>query len=399
MRPFGWRVARRVLPCAGTTAVIRMRSPVKRAAALCVNALLRLLPAAGQPTTLSAPRVLVVRCDHIGDAIMATAVLEPLRRALGPARLDVLAGPWGEAIFRAHPAVDEVIVYATPWWLQARGARTGARLRAWLRLPAVVRQLRRARYDCVVDLRGDLRHIVFFLAASGARERVSSDRTGGTRLLTRWNRYVPARHEVDQDAAVAALLGAEGPFTPHLAPAAVAAATGETVPELSRDGYVVFALAGTEENRAWPAEHAAQVADHLWREHRLRAVIVGTAVDVPRADTVAREASSPVTSLCGRTTLPQLLGVLASARAALVVDSGPMHAAAALGVPTLALFGPGDPGECAPRARNAVVLATTAPCGCEHPRCDYTPGPGRCMRELAPERVIAALGPLLARSA
>ena len=381
--------------------MIRMRNPGKRAAALLVDALLRLLPAAGTSGPMAAPRVLVIRCDHLGDAIMATAVLDPLRRALAPARLDVLAGPWGEAIFRAHPAVDDVLVYATPWWLRARGAGAGPWLAAWVRLPGLVRRIRGARYDCVIDLRGDLRHIFFFLATSGARERVSSDRTGGRRLLTRCADYQAGKHEVDQNAAVVAQLGAAGPYEPKLVPARRTDEDADLplLRDLPASGYVVFALAGTEENRAWTPEHAARVADHLWREHRLQAVIVGTADDTDRADDVVRQASAPVVSLCGRTTMPQLLAVLAPARAAVVVDSGPMHAAAALGVPTVALFGPGDPAECAPRLGHAVVLATTAPCGCTHPRCDYTPGPGRCMRALDATRVIDALGPLLARPA
>ncbi|HKC42117.1 MAG TPA: hypothetical protein VKC15_21420, partial [Gemmatimonadales bacterium] len=99
---------------------------------------------------------------------MATAVLGPLRRHLQPERLDVLAGPWAAAVFRTHPAVDEVIEYAAPWWCAARGMPRRARMEGWSRLPRIVWTLRSRHYDIAIDLRGDLRHILFFLALGNA---------------------------------------------------------------------------------------------------------------------------------------------------------------------------------------------------------------------------------------
>src|SRR5438105_3257494 len=106
--------------------MIAMRSGGKRMAALAVDALLaRLAPLLVIGSSSAAiplsPRVLLVRCDHIGDAVMATAVLRPIRDALRPSRLDVLAGPWSRGIFASHPLVDREITYATPWWSAARG--------------------------------------------------------------------------------------------------------------------------------------------------------------------------------------------------------------------------------------------------------------------------------------
>jgi hypothetical protein len=107
--------------------MIPMRSRGKRAAALAVDATLGVLapmltrgptPAVVPPS----PRVLVIRCDHIGDAVMATAVLRPLRDSLRPATLDVLAGPWAASVFEGHPAVDRVLRYAAPWWAARSGA-------------------------------------------------------------------------------------------------------------------------------------------------------------------------------------------------------------------------------------------------------------------------------------
>src|SRR5258708_39005219 len=100
--------------------MIQMRSRWKRIVAIGVDTILEMLApiltnrsqSAGVPAS---PRVLVIRCDHIGDAAMATAVLGPLRDALQPATLDVLASPWASAVFEGHAKVDRVLSFGTPW--------------------------------------------------------------------------------------------------------------------------------------------------------------------------------------------------------------------------------------------------------------------------------------------
>ena len=123
--------------------MIRLRSPWKRAAALAADATLGaiapLLTSGSRSAIMPpAPRVLLVRCDHIGDAAMASAVLGPLRDALHPSQLDVLTGPWAADLFRAHPHVDDGVTFATPWWCAARGATVGARVVGYHREPVAL---------------------------------------------------------------------------------------------------------------------------------------------------------------------------------------------------------------------------------------------------------------------
>lgn len=329
-----------------------------------------------------------MRCDHIGDAVMATSVLKPLRDALNASKLDVLAGPWAAQIFANHPAVDEVLPFATPWWLAARGGSLGQRVRAWAALPAMIRQIKARRYDVGIDLRGDLRQIALFLRLGGMPIRVSSDRTGGRALLTHVWTHDPRLHEVEKDAAIAALVGAAGPVKLDVA------LRGEDLDGLlprEWTGYVVFALRGSEENREWPDDHAVVAAQMLHREHGLPVVIIGGASDVKFANDVAARATSPVVNLAGRTSLLQATSVMRGATAVVAVDSGPMHLAAAVGAPLVALFGPGDPRECGPWSDQAEVVSVSAPCGCAAASCEFVKGPGRCMREIAPAMVVEAV--------
>ena len=384
--------------------MIRIRSRGKRVAALAADAMLSVLSpiltrGSRSGVVPASPRVLVVRCDHIGDAVMATAVLRPLREALRPSTLDVLAGPWATELFEGHPAVDHVLTYATPWWSAVRGAPAREPLAQWLALPAMIRRIRAGRYDVGIDLRGDLRQITLFLALGGMPVRVSSDRTGGTRLLTHTWPFDPTLHEVEKNLAVVSMLGANG--NPRLDVAAHAVLPTELRAMLPGDanarGYVAFALRGSEPNRAWPTAHAAMVVDGVRRELGLESVHVGSAADAPLGDEVARLASSPIVNLAGRTSLTETLSVLRHAAVTVAVDSGPMHLAAAAGSPVVALFGPGNPRECRPWSDTAHIVSVGAPCGCLHPTCDFADGPGRCMREIAPETVLDAIRTIIAQ--
>jgi ADP-heptose:LPS heptosyltransferase len=163
------------------------------------------------------------------------------------------------------------------------------------------------------------------------------------------------------------------------------------IPENAAAGYVAFALKGSEPNRAWSPPQAAVVVDAIFREFGLASVYLGGAGDVSFGADVASLAHAPVVNLAGQTSLAQALTVLQHATVTIAVDSGPMHLAAAVGSPVVALFGPGNPAEARPWSDNARVVSTGAPCGCVHPRCDYTDGPGRCMRAIDPDMVIATV--------
>lgn len=375
--------------------MIAMRSRTKRAAAVAVDAVVRVVaPALIRSGDIPpSPRVLLIRCDHIGDAAMATAVLRPLRDALRPSALDVLAGPWAAPIFEGHPAVDRVIRFAAPWWSAARGASLGERLANWADVPRAVREVRAGRYDVGIDLRGDLRQIVFFLGLGGMPVRVSSDRTGGRSLLTHAWPHNASLHEVEKDFAIAALMGAAG--TPRLDVAPPAVRSDSVRAMLTDDaiarGYAVFALRGSEPNRAWTTAGAATTADALFREFGLASAMIGISADAKFGAEVAALTPSPVLNLAGQTSVADVLAVLQHAAVTIAVDSGPMHLAAAVGSPVVALFGPGDPRECRPWSDDSQVVSAGAPCGCVHPRCDYTDGPGRCMRAIEPDAVIDAV--------
>ncbi|MES2178523.1 MAG: glycosyltransferase family 9 protein [Gemmatimonadota bacterium] len=382
-----------------------MRSRLKRLAALIADGLLSAVGPALWPriptrALPSSPRVLLIRCDHIGDAAMATAVLPYLREVLEPEVIDVLAGPWAAALFASRAEVDRVMSYAAPWWSSARGAGVIDRVRQWVRLPGVIRQIRAGRYDVGIDLRGDLRQIVFFLGLGGIPIRAGTDRTGGRSVLTHAWPFDAARHDVDKNFAMIAMLAGASEKAavrvrrnPHdvRIPAEPPPMLRERLAQPSESlRYMVLAMRGSAPNRAWPATHAAIVADGV-REMGFSVVLVGSAADASFAKEVGDAARRSVIDLTGRTAISDLDAVFTGATATIAVDSGPMHLASAAGCPVIALFGPGDARTCGPWSDRTMVLRSDVPCVCRNPQCDFTSGPGRCMRSIEPEAVLTAV--------
>ena len=152
--------------------------------------------------------------------------------------------------------------------------------------------------------------------------------------------------------------------------------------------------------KRWPAEHFAEVATSLVREHGAQCVLIGSAADGATTRwvraLVSDDARGDIIDLTGSTTLDTLAGVLALARACVSNDSGAMHLAGAVGVPLAALFGPTRERETAPlsrRDRRVEVLINHVWCRpCMLREC---PLDHRCMKRLSSERVLATVTDLL----
>jgi heptosyltransferase-2 len=152
--------------------------------------------------------------------------------------------------------------------------------------------------------------------------------------------------------------------------------------------FVINAGAAFGSAKRWPEDRFARVAEALSAERGMPVVMVGARGERPIAAAIQAAITSPSANLCGETDLETLVGVLA--RAALVVtnDSGPMHIAAALGTPTLAIFGSTDPEVTSPRGPATRLIREPVDCSpCLLREC---PIDHRCMERITPESVLAA---------
>jgi heptosyltransferase II len=146
--------------------------------------------------------------------------------------------------------------------------------------------------------------------------------------------------------------------------------------------------------KRWPTPHFAALAQKVGADGTA-VWIVGSDKDAPIGAEIVSQSAGAALNLCGRTGLAQAIDLIASARAIVSNDSGLMHVAAALDRPLVALYGSSSPGYTPPLSARATILSLGLDCSpCFKRQCPLAP-PGhlRCLEDLTPERVLAALPP------
>lgn len=332
-------------------------------------------------------RILVRGTNWIGDAVMSAPALQRLRTSFPAARISLLATPLTAELFDAsRELVDEVIPY--------HRSRDG-----WRTLWQTVPRLRRGRFELAILFQNAF-EAALLTALAGIPERIGFGVQGRSWLLTRRLARRPehrGRHQIhdylDLVAAGEELAYGAG-FVAPLANPWPRLPVGEAelaagLQLLGRHGAesdrLVALNVGATNSRAkcWPAGYFAELAERLTAETGARVILIGGPGEITTAGAVAALTSGrPPLNLAGATSLRELLGVLS--RCALVIsnDTGPAHIAAALGRPTLTLFGPTNEFETSPTGPHAALLRAD---NIECARCMYRDCPidHRCMTRLS----------------
>jgi N-acetylglucosaminyldiphosphoundecaprenol N-acetyl-beta-D-mannosaminyltransferase len=330
-------------------------------------------------------RILCVQWADIGDVVLTTPALSALREAHPGAHIGLLTTPAAAAVVRGTGLVDSI--YTLP------------RFRIFRRETLTVfSAIRRDRYDAVLYFhRLTTRAGAWKYAAlgyfSGAKQRVGLDNGRGGFLTDRApDPGFDAEHQSDAWLKVAALLGAN----PAPRPLTVAREPFP-LPDAPKRIAIHAGSGGFSTARRWSPQELASAADTLAGELDAQIIVVGTSDD----DTpeLLRHLKSPALDLTGKTTIPQLAGVLSQCDLYLGSDSGVTHVAAASGTPTVAVFGPTNDRAYRPLGNSVVVrtLPECAPCmyiAHEMGSRDGCP-PVTCLKMVTSEMVVRAARKLL----
>jgi ADP-heptose:LPS heptosyltransferase len=302
-------------------------------------------------------RILVVKLSSLGDVVHVTPCLRALRRACPSARIAMAVDRRYVALVRGSPYVDEVIEG------DAREGRLGAWLEPWRQLAG----RRRPRFDLAIDFQGTRRSAAW-VYASGARVRAGRAGGVGGRPGRRpgWQRVVRpdlARHAVQVCADIARALGVR---VADLDPELVVS------PEADRRCGTRLAAAGLPERhfvlvnpltrwpaKTWPLERYRELVSRLVRD-RVAPIVVHAAPGEEDAVEAFRAAGIGVGVATGLP-LDEALALFRRARLLVTGDTGPMHCAAALGTPVVALFGPTWPERTGPWGPGHRVVQRSRP--------------------------------------
>jgi lipopolysaccharide heptosyltransferase II len=339
-------------------------------------------------------RVLVVRLRSIGDTVLATPALDALRRFLPTARIDVVLEDWLAELLVGHRAVDQVIRLCR---------RT---------LPsklALVRSLRRERYDVAFDLHGGTT-ATLLTGLSGARERVGYGRYQLSALLNRrapksatlWGRSDV--HSVEEQLGLLGWVGVPVSDRPptHLEPNP--AARGQVLERLAIAGWtpkspiVLVHPTAAFESKRWSLQGFARVIEELLARRGLVAVTVAAAHEREVLDELQRECRVQLLGLSGLS-LAEVVALTAHARLCVANDSGVAHIAAAVGVPTVVIFGSSSVAHWRPWSEvpSAYVRHEVECSPCPGYTCPASP-PLTCIKRVSVDAVLGAIDRVLAEA-
>lgn len=346
-------------------------------------------------------RILIIKPSSIGDVVNALPFLSSLRRRYPDRHIAWLVEEEAAELLLGHPLLDRVIVSGRRRW--AREVRTPFRGSTALQeIVTLIAELRQGRYDLVVDLQGLLKSALMVIC-TGARFRVglAGSREGSERALTHVVPLPPGPlHAVDRYLEAARFLGADPlskAFVFPSRPEDGARAEALLAEAEVRPNAVVVALnpQARWRTKLWDEERFARLGDVLARRHGARILVIGSSSDLLRARRLASHMSLAPFVATGRTDLKVLIALLQRIDLLVTVDSGPMHLAAALGTPLVALFGATDPRLIGPYGGDGVVLRVPLPCSpCSKRRCQIETD-RLCMRSISVEEVAEAASALL----
>jgi heptosyltransferase I len=365
-------------------------------------------------------RILLIKPSALGDVVHTIPVLVKLHARYPRARIDWLITPENAEIVRCHPALSNVVLFA-----RRDFAKRGRRWRAMLEFLDLLKQIRRAKYDLVIDMHGQMRS-AFFALVSGARVRIGFDRPI-KRTLTisdehdlknvpshgwrgaregSWIAYthrvpIPTLdvHAIDRYLWVGKLLGFDDnppDLRIHLSPETV-----RNVERLLKEKGVdasqplVVLVPGTIwETKHWTIEGFAGVARHFLRDG-FAVALAGTKRDQSRCRQIAAAAPGAC-DLSGKTTPADLAALIRRAEVAVTNDSGSMHVAASLGRPMVSVFGPTNPVHIGPYERPESVVRVDLPCSpCNYRRLSQCPFGHACMKQVTSAMVVERVRKIL----
>lgn len=289
-------------------------------------------------------KILVIKLRHIGDVLLAVPVFRALREHFGDAHISALVNSGTEDVLRGNPLINEMLLFE-------RSVKGLSPLKRYLKEMGFLKQVRAKGVDMTVDLTGGDRAAILSFV-SGARYRLGwrpkKGFPGKRRLYTHLSRPEAGKHMVLQNLDVVSQFGMDTQnlsvdlHVPENDRALVRTMLRE---QKVREDESIVHIHPTSRwlFKCWKDEYMAEVI--LWLLGRGITVVLTSSPERPEMEKTMRILSlvgpSPkLIDLCGQTTIKQLAVLSERATLFFGVDSAPMHIAAAVGTPVVALFGP-----------------------------------------------------------
>ena len=319
--------------------------------------------------------ILIIKPTSLGDVVHALPVLAKVRDAFPDARVSWLVADALRPLVESNDRLDHV------YGFHRRGGGLFGTAKANIALACA---LRRADFDCVIDLQGLLRSALFaWITRSPMRVGLSDAREGSRAFYTHVAQVDGAVHAVERYLKVGEVLGFDGDQAyfglemPQWAHGSVARML-ESLEPASLRPYIALSPGARWPTKMWPAENFTEAARLLRERFGGTIFLVGAEPDAGASGArIAREMGEGVVNCIGRTSIEELVALFGRMDMLITPDTGLLHVADALGVPLVAIFGPTDPAKTGPYIQRDRVMVShacpEAPCfrrDCRRAPCD-----------------------------
>jgi heptosyltransferase-1 len=331
-------------------------------------------------------KILILKPSSLGDVVQALPVLRHLKRHLPQSEIYWWIESSLAPLLEGDPDLTGIIPFERRRWAAPRN---------WLALWHAIQWVRHQSFDWAIDLQGLARSGLFaWLARAQLTIGLDEPREGATAfydlMAPRPSFYT---HAVDWYLGVLPLLAvpANGQFQWIPPRPEVAAALRRNWP-VGTTRWISLQPGARWLNKRWPVEHFVELVRRFPAGgSAFRFAILGGLEDASLGRTVAESAPERCLDLTGKLSLPEMVEWIRLSELMVTNDTGPMHVAAALGKPVVALFGPTEPHRTGPYGQLDNVLQLALPCvPCLKPRCTWSK-PFECLRALPPEAVVEAV--------
>lgn len=335
-------------------------------------------------------RIALIKPSALGDIVHSLPVLTALRHQYPDAAITWVVNKSYEPLIAGHPHLTDTLPFD-------RGQFRRGLLSSFRYAVEFMNELRRRRFDLVVDLQGLLR-TGLMTASTGARIRVgfANAREGSRQFYTHCVDVPDAEeiHAVDRYWRVAEWLGAGHAPKRFVLPVHrdETLAAERELAGLPRP-WLAMAVGSRWVTKQWPPEYFAELANRAFAATGGSVILVGVAEDCTLSEQVRSGLRGSVLDLTGKTSLPRLTAILALADVMIANDTGPLHLAAALGRPCVAPYTCTKVVKHGPYGVPGAGVETTAACGGSYLK--QCPHGLRCLSDLMPARLWKPLAEVL----
>jgi heptosyltransferase-1 len=329
-------------------------------------------------------KILIIKPSSLGDIVHSLPVLKILKDSFPDSSIDWVVSKNLKDLLTGNPLIHDLIIFDKDSWKNLKRIHLTIK-----EMTALVKRLRSKNYDVVLDLQGLLRSgLMTFFSKSSVKVGFHNAREGSTLFYNKKVMVNGAIHAVDRYVELIKCIGANADVIefPLFADKTDICEIKHLIGELPE--YLVIVPGARWQTKRWQPENFGQVISQL----SIPCVIAGSKDDMRIAEVVFKYSQGKAINICGKTSLKELINLIANAKAVVSNDSGPMHIAVALDVPVIALFGPTDPHRTGPyrwQEKNNLKLVRhsmeCSPCfrkKCKAPLCMSTIGVEEVLEEI-----------------